>query len=401
MKKLYIPRRKVMHGEVPGGVVDVRDLSISFLPSSALPVNPLMKNRTGKIEGVLSGVRSSIIWDYNGYDLRGKGDGLFLDPVNPRRPHHDQPSGGQTLSYANEELIANASINKILKEEGVGNVATPLCRFDFEGFEFQGEPCSSSVFVVEGDTRFDELLFSVCEEIRKNQAVGKGLLNTAAYELKEGFRRIGVYTGSLMGKLYSRGFVWGTSFDSLGLPISSNAHMGNLVLFQDEAGLMRVGLVDFDAAQVLSDFNPRERKKVVDFELESIMKAFGLVSQPWEEIAQGVAEPGFYREIADPFTEGFMRGMDSPSFAPIVFDKDSILARAFIVAETIARKKPYIEKINVGYKNNLNIYGLYDNKKTLDKKYGYLDFDNKILNNYDYKHNIDDDLIDLLGPYNI
>lgn len=319
-KEILLAPRKVV------GAGYVGDAVYSYQTSR--PINrpfpkPLMKCRDGEIHGYVAGRRSFIPFiefaEGNWYKI--KGCGLDNGPIDVKKEHTGEPEGGLTLETAREELRNTDAINKfLLRTYNCPNCTTPFAWFRYK-LLFNDEPTGASVHQIKGDTRFDEFLQFLHKKL-KLKAQFKGfnyqlfrdrLTNTVVPDILQQF---GVYAGSLLGAMHANGLYWGTNPEIK----ATNSHIGNFVVFSNETGLYRLGIVDFDSLMKKEEYNgtfsTKQLEEIYKLEIDAILEG-----SVWRRVfSSGNDEViGFRitREAMHKFNEGFESGYKDPTFEPI------------------------------------------------------------------------------------
>lgn len=174
---------------------------------------------------VWSGYRSALIsLDGEWYKLKGIAARLH----NPLVLNVEWPivrvSGALTRRNALFEAEYLEMWNAVAQKEGIPIVMEPCGRWEYEAHA-HGQRLVASVNKIKGDTRLDELLFTMAHTTRKGWRSSGELLH-----------RIGEHAGYTLRMMHNHGFVWSES--------AGNAHSGNVVLCPGKN--IEVGLVDFD-----------------------------------------------------------------------------------------------------------------------------------------------------------
>lgn len=216
MPILYIPRdeRKLKVSE--GGTV-------AFEQLPTILQQPLRIYNSGDINGLASGYRSALI-SYEGHMYKIKG-------VRPHRrlrnKNSPDPLGGQYLSRVELETENMQAIAELFVKEGISYPCKPLGYYKYP-LEFNGEQLAAGIFEIQGDTRVDELVDWLEEDIREE----RGTTDTLCTVLLG----IGMKMGKLKKILDENGYCWG----------EGSAHMGNFVVFARD-GYIHIGIVDLDS----------------------------------------------------------------------------------------------------------------------------------------------------------
>lgn len=369
MYPLFLERPEIRYRQVKGvNVFHGEPFYAEKIPA------PLMKHRRGDVPGVMSGRRSGLTIvegpDGKAIPIKLKGSGDLNHKVKTSRNHAGEPLGGQTETYAQNDLTATKLVGEIFREQaGIPNALVPIGLMHYDGFRFDGERCASSVYRAYGDTRIDELSALFASTLLENKEIKRP--ERFKSQISSLYEDIGKYCGSLVHFLYANDLIWGTRIYPDG-DVLSNAHAGNFVLMPDGETRMRVGMVDFDAGS-LADvikrrdgwtrwLRNRDMYRITDhLHSQAEVDALNLLIRETEKtMAEGrikdvpkdhiqIAElvnlqhtiPGFLRfsdretgeqvtpeEWVKSFYRGFGWGLSSPDFRAIGFDYDRIVREA-------------------------------------------------------------------------
>lgn len=282
MSKLLVRRDRLPLIPIEGEVVDQKGLP-EFLKKSALGGDPEFFNlgyqysnrelpirngenlfvlphgypsENGNIPAVWSGYRSCLTQDEEtGQLYKLKGMAVGEKPI--KQVHDDSVIvwGGQFLMCVNNEKKHCDRYNVLLRDNGIEPVMEHVGYYKLP-FKVDRARLATSIMKVAGDTRLDEL-FYVFETISR---VG---LNGSAKKFEETssflYSSMGEITARMKLLMEKGRIVWSDSEDG-----PSNAHIGNIVVYQDEDRL-RMGLVDFDAtgdAQSIGQIGRMKQHKI-------------------------------------------------------------------------------------------------------------------------------------------
>lgn len=194
-----------------------------------------------KTSALLSGRRSGI--------LKSKGNLYRLKAIRSgTNPVISIPfNGTQQLHSSDREYEQSESFNRFLQENGI----TPVMRI--LGFYRFGD-LSTTISKVTGDTRLDELFYiieAVYSEFIKDSE-NEVIFNKLAKQI---YFDLGLATGRLKSIMNNHGITWSYNTER------TNAHIGNVVIYQTDNGEIKIGFVDFDAS---SDKTEKSQTEIDD-----------------------------------------------------------------------------------------------------------------------------------------
>lgn len=233
---LLVPRKRISFSPSEGKFVPISDDIPDFLKQ------PLVRDKSGTIPGLESGWRSGLL-TVEGQLYKAKGS----RPLPGRLGN--EPKGTQTYSLAQYESDQVMRVREMFIREDLTYPIEPVGYWVYD-LKYKDEPTAATLYRVQGDTRLDELIWYL-------RRIPEGILTDDLREKVEGlFRYTGQVTGYLLKLLHNNRFSWDTEGDDS----ASNAHAGNIVVFPDSKGSLRVGLIDFDNAQT---FDPEDEEAEV------------------------------------------------------------------------------------------------------------------------------------------
>lgn len=194
-----------------------------------------LTNGIKAIRGKHSGVRSGLVFN-NGtmYKLKGC--------VPTTEDYYGEPYGGQVLSRVEQEIEATGELSRILAKQGLSSPYRALGYFRYP-LTFKGEPLACSIMEARGDTRLDELMFSLESFVFLCYMVdGKPKFPRYTNELGGLFYKLGQWAGYLKRTMDDNNMPWSMSSLNGG---RTNAHIGNYVIFPENGELL-LGVVDLD-----------------------------------------------------------------------------------------------------------------------------------------------------------
>lgn len=247
MNGLIVPRRHIYLSETDGELIRLND----SLPETLQ--RPLRVTRNGTFDGVSSGYRSAVAeTDDRLYKLKGC------------RPHSisygSEPLGSHTLSETQYEVEAFNAVREIFLREGFNYTVKPVGIWAYD-IRFKGEPTSAGIYEVGGDTRIDELLFWLEDLLLPSTGIGF---------LGPVYEELGKMVGQRIRVLHNYGRSWDTKE---GNGETSNAHIGNVIVFTNEEGYLDVAVTDVDdvlPANTSQSILRRTQRWELDFLLGSV-----------------------------------------------------------------------------------------------------------------------------------
>lgn len=213
----------------------------------------------GSLKGAWSGYRSALIRD-------PKTDKLYklkaCSFVNQRDGNSTAEivdgtlKGGQYLENAINEKESSDEINGVLVENGIEPVMNVLGIYVPEAL-VQGKELGITVTEVLGDTRLDELFYTI-EMLYKGRTDIFGRDRNIEYILDNFYETLGIIVGSQKKLLDLNRLAWG------GNETVTNAHIGNVVVYpsKKESEGLGVGFVDFDSTYRTCEQEAKERAKL-------------------------------------------------------------------------------------------------------------------------------------------
>jgi len=156
--------------------------------------------------------------------------------------------GGQFTCDALKEKEFSDRFNKVLENEGIEPVMKYVGLYHQNTvknpYSKREDGVGTSIIKVKGDTRLDELFYAlevVYDRHIKSSGNRKGFLEKVGYLYNE----IGLQAGLLKKLMDKSKQSWSDNHER------TNAHIGNVVVYQADKCNLKVGLVDFDAAKNL------------------------------------------------------------------------------------------------------------------------------------------------------
>ncbi|MDO8555908.1 MAG: hypothetical protein Q7R96_01910 [Nanoarchaeota archaeon] len=164
--------------------------------------------------------------------------------------------GGEFLDNVRYEVDYQQRFNARLEQEGIAATIIPAAIYQFQR-KTKGRQLGAAVMQVPGDTRLDELLYLiestftiwVNESERKTATKAQDKFGKDCLVLYE---EIGKIVGGLKSVLESAGLSWSDNEHR------SNAHIGNIVIYQGQNNFIDAALVDLDACAEREDLSPGE-----------------------------------------------------------------------------------------------------------------------------------------------
>ncbi len=243
--ELFVPRRNVT-------LVHLVDAEVKALNGS-LP--PILHTAFGRVDenasipegysvftGKSSGIRSAIIFDNNKmYKIKG------CRPSEYTNPRTHESFGSQTLSRAEWDVERTLELSEVFYQEGITYPLKPVGYFIYPFYFGSGEvslkkkigyePLTATIFEVKGDTRVDELIAWLEEDVAYS-GVEKNIIEVP--EIQNLFSKLNAFEGRLLRILHDAGYTWGSDVEI------SNAGLGNYVVFE-ENGKFLLGIADVDS----------------------------------------------------------------------------------------------------------------------------------------------------------
>ena len=242
-------------------------------------LNSVHEKKVGRLCGLWSGYRSAIVRDTNTkkiYKLKG----VSLNPETPLPVSVGDGfriAGGQKYANAHYEMDMLSRFNKTLENEGINPVITPIGTWKYPNLCKDSRP-TASIFEIKGDTRLDELVFTIEGLMLRKMSISKK--DYVSYKQEEDFftgmptkywvefektasrffSQVGFAVGRLLNLMHKSGQSW-SSISPDEQHLSSNSHWGNVVLYRENYDI-RVGLVDFDVSCCKKDLSRSEMESV-------------------------------------------------------------------------------------------------------------------------------------------
>jgi len=216
-----------------------------------------------------SGWRSALVQDPETKELYRLKGISFLDKPEVRK-HGDAllVHGGQWAQNAQFEHSLSDRFNKVLQQEGIEPVMEHVGYYRYP-IKTKGRKLAASIVRVKGDTRLDELLFVMenlaIKYIDKSSRLTYSQKDMFYQVLGDFYHEVGRAVGYLKQLMDKSGQTWSDN------PERSNAHIGNVVLYQDVFEKVGIGLVDFDASCDKRDKTKSELADQQKAEYESII----------------------------------------------------------------------------------------------------------------------------------
>lgn len=236
MKTLIVPRKTIYFEPHEGSLIK---LSENF-PESLK--QPIVRSLNGYINGFESGYRSGII-EINSESYKLKG----CRPSERIICH--EPKGSQYLFMAQSEAETVQEIRQIYMKEGYTYPIEPIGFWIYDNILVKGEQTAATLYRIKGDTRLDEFLWWLEENLPFHFVPNKEM-GSVQYM----FEIFGVMTGRLIRVLHNHNYSW----DWIGR--FSNAYTGNVVVYLDDSENIKFGLVDVDNVQ---KFNPESESSLM------------------------------------------------------------------------------------------------------------------------------------------
>lgn len=285
------------------------------------------QTRTDGIPSLWSGYRSNLVM-VRGEWYRIKG--VSLDIEKPETTGFDDGhfwiEGGQKFSNVGFERNMSAKFNETLRNEGIEPVMEYVGLWKYPN-KANGIRPAASIYNIKGDTRLDELMFVLDNHAfrkihsRIKDMGDKNMIEIAPFnrygeifqeEILKLYYAIGQTSGRLKQLMYKSGQTWSCDSER------SNAHIGNIVVYNDFRGRLRVGLVDFDASCDRSELTRTELEDISNMEYNNIITSAlsdfislreigGAFNHQKIVISEGITP---YRKA---FIDGFEKGYQSKS----------------------------------------------------------------------------------------
>lgn len=250
-----------------------------------------------------SGWRSALVQDPDTkqfYRLKGIS---FLDEPEVEK-HGDAISvlGGQWARNAQNEQFFSDRFNDVLRQEGIEPVMEHVGYYRYP-IKTKGRKLAASIVKVKGDTRLDELFFILenlaIEYIDENSRLTNSQKSDFLQEGVDFYYLAGIAVGYYKRLMDKSGQTWSDNSER------TNAHIGNVVLYQDGPEKLGIGLVDFDASCDKRDKTKSELADQQKIEYKSLVaSAKGLISlrtigNNWRE------KEYIFAELRKHFIDGF------------------------------------------------------------------------------------------------
>jgi hypothetical protein len=207
---------------------------------------------TAGVPALWSGYRSCITFDSSNRTLyRLKGVSFEDEPkyveMGSGNTTHKVLFGGQLLFNAENERLFSDAFNGILSKNGLNKVMEYVGQYRYPR-KYDGKELATSIVKISGDTRLDELLYVF--EILYDKHI-KGTANDEKFRTNMNYLMydVGFKIGRLKKLMDANKQTWSAR------PDYSNAHIGNIVVYNQDYEYLGLGFVDFDAS-----CDPRDRK---------------------------------------------------------------------------------------------------------------------------------------------
>jgi len=229
--------------------------------------------------------------------------------------------GGQLLRNACFEKIYSDRFNRTLREEGVDPVMEYVGWYTFPD-RVRRRKLATSILCVKGDTRLDELFtvleFPVMDDFRKkildvlsgdypNSIAIADMFDLFCKKARPFYKACGFIVGQLKHLLDKS---WQTWSDN---PERTNAHIGNVVVYENEERNVALGLVDFDASDDQRDKPKSALRAQQKKEYETIRES----ALCWPACSYRTIGPVHKRmypwtRVRENFAQGFAKGYKAP-----------------------------------------------------------------------------------------
>lgn len=282
----------------------------------------LMQHSPNRLHALWSGNRSALVQGRDGelYKLKGVA-------WNPQKPSYGVERGFQCDLFGGisseetfNEQVNSQYYNSRLINEGISPVIKYVGRWVYAA---ESVYALASISRVKGDTRMDELMYAIDTYLDK---IGDNSVATKAGRMvRELYKDFGFIAGRLKQFMTWINLCWGQRLKA------TNANIGNIVVYRQD-DVVRIGLVDFDAAATLESqggalsllrrLQQSEFKKIIQSAYDDATSirfgpADNFDSLDWSFL--DFDSPN--KHYRDYFVDGFKEGYDCSHSLPI---KDSI-----------------------------------------------------------------------------
>ncbi|MEK6874172.1 MAG: hypothetical protein AABX52_00290 [Nanoarchaeota archaeon] len=248
--------------------------------------------------GLQSGGRSALRFHPEYALIRIKGGGFYTQQFSF---DSETPYGGSLEFYVKREIENYEKLTKYAPQKLFPY--KPVGWYDYEQV-FRGNKLYAGLFSIKGDTRLDEILVELTKTsyILKNGWSHK--IVSICKHVDELCFTLGKIAGLRLRQLANTGIPWSRRFSS------SNAHIGNMVLYDDN-GATTIGVVDLDAAGGFMKSKTKMQDLIKD-QYDMILK--DLINPVYTSLStdhilynKGIV-PGGYTLTGEGFIEGYRHG---------------------------------------------------------------------------------------------
>lgn len=275
----------------------------------------------GTIPGVWSGYRSCLTLDTltgNLYKLKGAAVTEIPSDKNYKKDEPLYIEGGQFLRNAHNERVFSDRFNRVLADNGIEPTMEYVGLYKYP-FRFRKHKIATSVILVKGDTRLDELMYALESEAHWSLGpagdegesyVSVNIRNRKREQNKLRFHQqlfflykdIGYIVGQLKALMDRSNQSWSDN------PKRTNAHIGNVVLYQADEDNIGVGLVDFDASCDRRDMSKKDLSKQQLHEYNSLVYGEHLTEVSSARPIGLYYYPRLHFDLRTVFINGFLNG---------------------------------------------------------------------------------------------
>lgn len=271
-------------------------------------------------QGLWSGYRSALIRaeDCCLYKIKG----IAFNKQSPYITVKDgliRIEGGQLRYAAEFEKQMSDKWNKILANEGIEQSMKCIGYWHYPA-RAKRRSVSASIIEVKGDTRLDELFFTIETYYHHRVLIGGVVQHSLLKkEINKLYKDLGFIVGRMKKLMDKNSQTWGAGCDS------TNAHIGNVILYPVDAFTanekIAVGFVDFDASCDTNDFSRPKLKKIQEYEHKNILSTARHNGWTLRNLDAGKEgrissyawpEKKFREKFADGFKTGYKQNLSKP-----------------------------------------------------------------------------------------
>jgi hypothetical protein len=334
------PRKKIHFSYVDG------EVKSNGYELPEIMKRPLYKDKkNGTIEGRQSGVRSGLVVIENGdgkevYKLKG------CMPSRDGKSVYGESYGGQTISRAEYEAENINDVKEAFSKLGLQYPMMPVGFYIYRDFEFKEEPCASGIYRILGDRRLDEILAYV-----ESYLVSPFLIPISKDEkIRDVIERFGTIVGRAVRTFHNAHYTWDWYSTGEWNKIRSNAHDGNVVIFNKNGKEPEMCAAPIDMDNMLQ-FRRGEggiMKSIQRYELSTLINH---IANP--KISGGNERRYYLRHPFEIRKKNVMKRLEE------LVGEDHVLQRRFVtmveylkkVGYDIGLRKIFIKGLKKGYNN--------------------------------------------------